>query len=211
MFDTDGDLELSTSMRVVLRAADTCALFTETDPADFRRIRGFCEDVHAMRQDITGERAMVGGERWCASIAVVCFNKVRPSTDLKPFAELGCNVKPLMVAVRELIDSFSHKLASFVLDPTSARVTRGLFAHMPASTAAPGSTEEDRVAAFKRSSFLVVQEFLKLGILASDLGIPFCCMEPSAKYVGEHGAYTVDNHELLARLVRNVRELNARL
>jgi hypothetical protein len=36
-------------------------------------------------------------------------------------------------------------------------------------------------------------------------------MEPSAKYVGEHGAYTVDNHELLARLVRNVRELNARL
>jgi len=145
----------------------------------------------------------------CAGVAAICFNKVQPDPKLEPFEELGCKVKPHMVSVRDLINSFAEKLSRFILDPALAS-TAGLnmFVNVPA--AVPGANE-DRVKAFKRSAFMVMQDFKKLGFLGSDLGVPFCCMEVNKSYRGEHGEYTVDNEALLVRLIQNVQELNQRL
>lgn len=203
-FDTDGELDMSTSMQVVVRACDSVALFTETDPSDFRRVRVFVEDLLEIR------RLQMVDEDSCAGIAVVCFNKVEPyAKDHRPFEELGCNVMPQMLAARSLVLSFAEKLSSFVMHPDTGIARMGLFTNVP--KLAPGTPEKDLIAAFKRSSFMVMQLYKKLGFLGSDLGVPFCCVETKKKYKGEHGNYDADNANLLASLIDNVRELNNRL
>lgn len=57
---------------------------------------------------------------------------------------------------------------------------------------------------------LVTQDFISAGMLASDLGIPFCCVVADKAYQGQHAVYKVPAERLEA-LVKNVQELNERL
>ena len=208
-FDTDGELDFSTSLRVALRSCDSVVLFTETDPSDFRRIRVFIEDL--VEEKIASAAAMSGqDDQLVAGVAAIVYNKVAPDPQGLPFEALGCAVTPHMVAVRDLVKSFSQRIADFVFDAGSDPAARRMrvFTKVPE---ADGADPAALMAAFTHDTFMVMQDFKKLGILASDMGVTFCCMESGRTYQGQHAAYKVDNDKLLAALIANVRELNGRL
>jgi hypothetical protein len=209
-FDTDGDLELSGSTEVVVRAVDTCAMFTETDSSDFRRVCIFLNDLQAIRRACQLDGSM------CASVAVVVFNKVEASTqqDVR-FEDLGCAVRPHIVSVRQMVLDFAGRLANVVLCSASAAGQLGLFSNAPGAAAAPGTSEEGRRAGLLRSSFMVMQHYRNAGFLGNAAGVPLCCMAADAVYAGHpelteylRGGKVADH---LGRLKANVKELTDRL
>ena len=136
-FDTDGELDMSVTLQVVVRACDSIALFTETDPSDFRRVRVFLEDLLEIR------RLQMVEENSCAGIAAVVFNKVEPDTRRQPFTDLGCSITPHMVAARSLILSFAQKASSVVLNPETQFIRLGMFTNIP--QLAPGASKQAKV------------------------------------------------------------------
>jgi hypothetical protein len=209
--DTDGDLDMSATMRIVVRAVQSVAMFTEADASDFRRVRVFLQDLLEAQRD--------SGASPCAAVGVICFNKVAPDPAHRAPAlwePLGCGVKPHLLAVRDLVARYTAKLANFVVatepQPRAARLR--LFANVPPALRTPGAgaggDDEAARAAFVKATFMVVQEFKKPGICAADVGVPFCCMDPGRTYAGEYGSYQLDG-ALLPKLIANVRELNERL
>ena len=160
--DTDGDLDMSATMRIVVRAVQSVAMFTEADASDFRRVRVFLQDLLEAQSD--------SGASPCAAVGVICFNKVAPDPSHRAPARwepLGCGVKPHLLAVRDLVARYTAKLANFVVapepQPRAARLR--LFANVPPALRTPGAgaggDEEALRAAFIQATFMVVQEFKK--------------------------------------------------
>ena len=205
-FDTNGVLGESSILEVVVHASDSCVIFTEADAADFGKVDEFIHDLHRIRKSIKS------GERDCCRIAAVCFNKVMWNVAQQPIGNMNDLVLPHLIAIRSLVRSYAIKFyISRVFKKDCGHVGLQLFTSMMPRRASAKSCEPSEIAAFLASSFVIMRDFINVGVLANDVGVPICCIKAGQTYHGEHGKYIVHNVALLEALKGNVRELNNKL
>ena len=223
-FDTDGDYNLTKSLKVILRASDTLVTVTEVDNLGFRRIITLLEDLREYQTDLSTRPSREDKDQfpgvvertWIAKLSAILFNKVEPSSQTgKHFDELGCRVLPHMKATRRLIVENANKFTGLVMTKIGI-----ISSHMKSlEDLPPGMTEEERSRFLKGRMYAVIQNFKVPLSLSIDTGIPVCCMELNKEYKSDFAdevnmqpiLYTLENERFLQSLIDNVDEIIERI